>query len=114
MTRRAPAFRFAGAALFAGAAAWALQQQVGYVAASWLCGNDLGFVLALSVAALALLLGGGWLSWRVLVPHPAPDQSDLWRPRHFLALVSLLAALLFLFTILMQAAAAFFLPGCVG
>jgi hypothetical protein len=36
------------------------------------------------------------------------------RPRRFLGLVAVMAALLFLFAIILQAAAAFFLPGCVG
>jgi hypothetical protein len=108
----------AGAALFAGAGAWALQQQAGYVAVSWICGGAAsGPVFLLTGAALLLLAIGGWASWRALRLLFASDQtegSDRLRPRRFLGLVAVMAALLFLFTILLQAAAAFYLPGCVG
>jgi len=118
MTGRATSIHLSGAALFAGAAAWTLQQQGGYVAASWMCGN-LGkpAVWLFTLVALLVLVAGTWLSWRSLRPllHDSrTDESDIWRPRRFLSLVSLLVALLFLFAVLMQAAAAFFLPGCVG
>ena len=108
----------ASAALFAGAAAWALQQQGGYVAASWLCGN-LGrpAVWLFTLLAVALLVAGAWLSWATLRPllyDSGTEESDSGRPRRFLSLVSLMVALLFLFAVLMQGAAAFFLPGCVG
>ena len=108
----------ASAALFAGAAAWALQQQGGYVAASWLCG-DLGrpAVWLFTLLALLLLAVGSWISWGTLRPllyDRRTEESDISRPRRFLSLVALLVALLFLFAIAMQAAAAFFLPGCVG
>jgi hypothetical protein len=67
------------------------------------------------LAALVITGAGGWLSWRALQPLLSDirvGESDLWRPRRFLALVALMAGLLFLFAILMQAAAALFLPGC--
>ena len=118
MRERAIAIHLAGAALFAGAAAWALQQQGGYIVASWVCGQAAALPLwLLSFAAFILLAGGGWLSWQALRPFLNDIQvndSDVWRPRRFLSLVALMAALLFLFTILMQAGAALFLPGCVG
>ena len=118
MTDRATGIHMAGAALFAGAAAWTLQQQGGYVAASWLCGNaGKPAVWLFTLAALLLLAAGAWLSWGALRPllyDSRTAESDIWRPRRFLSLVALLVALLFLFAVLMQAAAAFFLPGCVG
>jgi hypothetical protein len=118
MKERAISAHLAGAALFAGVAAWALQQQGGYVAASWMCGNQgKPMVWLLTVAALVLLAAGSWLSWHTLRPLLHDDRtedSDISRPRRFLSLVALLAALLFLFAVLMQAAAAIFLPGCVG
>jgi hypothetical protein len=118
MSERTIAIHLAGTALFAGAAAWALQQQGGYIVASWLCGNAATVpVWLLTFTAFVLLAGGGWLSWQALRPLLSDirvNASDLWRPRRFLSLVALMAALLFLFTILMQAAAALFLPGCVG
>ena len=117
---KAPALgiRLAGTALFAGAAAWTLQQQAGYVAASWRCGPAAaGPVWILTAVAALILVLGGWLSWQALRPllrEHAVQAADALRPRVFLGIVALMGALLFFFTILLQAAAAFFLPGCVG
>jgi hypothetical protein len=117
MTGRASTLSIAGAALFASAAAWALQQQGGYIVVSWVCGPAASRpVWLLTAVALMLLAVGTWLSWRAMLFLAAGDNeaSDLLRPRRLLALIGLMAALLFLFTILLQAVAAFFLPGCVG
>jgi hypothetical protein len=114
MRGQAIAIHFAGAALFAGAAAWALQQQAGYVVSSWLCHYDAGPIWLVTAMALAILLAGSWLSWQVLRLAGNSDSSDLWRPRRFLSLVGLMMAMLFLFPILLQAVAAAYLPGCVG
>ena len=117
MKEHAIGIHLASAALFAGAAAWALQQQGGYVIASWACGYDIGSIWSLTLAALLIVGAGGWLSWRALQPllsDTGVRDSDLWRPRRFLSMVALMAAFLFLFAILMQAAAALFLPGCTG
>jgi hypothetical protein len=118
MTARTLGIRLAGAALFAGAAAWTLQQQAGYVAVSWVCGPAAaGPVWLLTAVAVLLLAVGGWVSWqglRSLIGDGGVEASDLLRPRRFLSLVALMAGLLFLFTILLQAGAALFLPGCVG
>jgi hypothetical protein len=118
MTAQALGIRLAGAALFAGAAAWALQQQAGYVAVSWVCGPAAaGPVWLLTAVAVLILALGGWGSWQglqALLGDSGVEASDLLRPRRFLGAVALMAALLFLFTILLQAAAALFLPGCVG
>ena len=104
----------AGAALFAGAGAWALQQQAGYVGVSWFCGDVTGPVSLLTLVAVLLLLTGAYLSLGALRPRLPDNRTDIGRPRRFLALVGLMSVLLFLFAILMQAAASFFLPGCVG
>jgi hypothetical protein len=114
-TRAATGIHLASAALFAGAAAWFLQQQAGYVIASWACHYDVEPIWLLTAVGFVLLLTGGWFSWQALRPDTATNaHSDIWRPRRFMALVALMGALLFLFAILMQAAAALFLPGCVG
>ena len=115
--RAAIGIHLAGAALFAGAAAWVLQQQAGYVIASWACHYDVEPIWLLMAIGFVLLLAGGWFSWQALCPFPDATLiagSDVWRPRRFMAVVALMGALLFLFAILMQAAAALFLPGCVG
>lgn len=117
MKERAVGIHLAGAALFAGAAAWTLQQQAGYVIASWACHYDILPIWALTAIAFLLLAVGGWASWQALRPLLSDirvNDSDVGRPRRFISLVALMAGLLFLFAILMQAAAALFLPGCAG
>lgn len=117
MKQSAMAVHLAGAALFAAAAAWTLQQQAGYVIASWRCGYDIAPIWLLTAIAFLMLGFGGWLSWRALRPlldQSSASRTDFWRPRQFLSMVGYMAILLFLFAILMQAGAAFFLPGCVG
>jgi hypothetical protein len=115
MKVRNPGISLVGAALFAGAAAWTLQQQGGYIAASWVCGPAAGRpVWSLTVAALILLAMGCWFSWRPLRLLLAGDARPAAQPYRFLGLVALMAAALFLFAILLQAGAALFLPGCLG
>jgi hypothetical protein len=117
MKAGASTISLAGAALFAGAVAWTLQQQGAYVAVSWICGPAASRpVWLFTAAALATLAIGTWASWHTWRRSPAigSETSDVLRPRRFLGLVSLGAALLFLFAILLQAGAALFLPGCLG
>jgi hypothetical protein len=107
----------AAAGLFAGAAAWALHQQGGYSIASWVCGAAAGPIWSVTIFALILLLAGGWLSWRalrLLAADGGAFAGARQRPRHFLALIGVMATLLFLFAILLQAGAVLFLPGCTG
>jgi hypothetical protein len=106
----------AGAGLFMGAGAWALHQQTSYIIASWRCGTAAGNLWIVSAAALFVLAASIWLSWgalRALVIDSSPN-TVFRRPRRFLAVVGLLAALLFLFAIFLQASAALFLPGCAA
>jgi hypothetical protein len=107
----------AGAGLFAGAAAWTLHQQGGYSIASWVCGGAAGPVWSVTILALVLVLGGGWFSWRalrLLAADGGAFAGARQRPRHFLALIGVMAAFLFLFAIFLQAGAVLFLPGCTG
>jgi hypothetical protein len=100
--------------LFAGAVAWSLHQQISYIAASWICGRDTGLMLTFFAMTAAILLAGAFLSWRFCRFFPTADRrlDENGRPRHFLVSVSLLAAALFFFAIILQTAASFFLPGC--
>jgi hypothetical protein len=102
----------AGMSLFTAATAWTLQQTAGYVVASWRCFYDQLPIWLLTGMALLLIGAGVWASAQVF--GHGFDQSDMSRPRHFLGVVALMAAPLFLFAILLQAAAALYLPGCVG
>ena len=104
----------AAAGLFTGAAAWALQQQASYVLASIACASGQTALWGVGALALLLLAAGFALSlfayWRL---RKDPRQDD-GRPSRFLAQVGIMAAALFLFAIVLQIAAFFFLPVCVS
>jgi hypothetical protein len=114
MTARAWA-SLAGVGLFTAVAAWALHQQAGYLLASWACEKAAIGIWISGLLAVLLLLAGAILSslsfkrtQRGSLPQTAP------RPRWFMAIIALMASALFLFALILQMAAPFFLPGCVG
>ena len=100
-----------GAGLFAGAAAWALHQQVGYILATWACDDAAAGVWISAAITMFVLLAGAILSFAAIGQF---RYAGAPQPRGFLALVSLMAAALFLFALALQTAAALFLPGCIG
>jgi hypothetical protein len=104
---------WAGLAL--GPGAWGLSTQANYSLVSWSCtapANPIGLVaLVLMLTALA----GAAISWRAWYVAGATRNILLQedgRPGSFLALLSMLIALLFAAVILMQGAAALVLTGC--
>jgi hypothetical protein len=103
---------FSAAALFAGALAWAVHQQTGYLIASWACERPAQAIWLTGVVALLMLVGGAALS--IIALRRLSGGTEGNRPRRFLAQVSIMMALVFLFALALQAAAALFLPGCVG
>lgn len=103
----------AGAGLFAGAAAWALHQQAGIIIASWSCEESTKYIWVSGLLAGILLVGGGVISGAALGATRWLTE-DAGRPRRFLATISCMALGMFLFALVLQVAAAFFLPGCVG
>jgi hypothetical protein len=104
----------AGAGLFAGVVAWALLQQAGIVMASWACQSAARGIWLSGAAALIVLLLGALASALALRAAPDDASGHAPRPRHFLAIVALMGAALFLFAIALQVAAPLFLPGCIG
>jgi hypothetical protein len=103
-----------GAGLFAGAAAWALHQQTGVIIASWACGEAASGIWIGGAIAGLLLLAGAAMSGLGLRGAWVGAPEHIARPRRFLAIVALMASALFLFALLLQVAASFFLPGCLG
>jgi hypothetical protein len=104
-----------GTGLFAAAFAWAMHQQTGIILASWVCSGAAHAIWLTTAVTGLLLLGGIILSGLGLSAARAgrlPEETA--RPRRFIAIVSLMAGALFLFALGLQAAAAIFLPGCVG
>jgi hypothetical protein len=100
------------AGLFAGAAAWAMHQQVGYIEASWACGRTAAPVIWLTGAVATVVLLTGTLLSALALRRAGLGEGE--RPHRFMATVSLMAAALFLFALALQAVAALFLPGCIG
>jgi hypothetical protein len=105
-----------GLGLFAAATAWAVHQQADYVFASLACNH--GVVLMSCATALALIILAAAASAAIRVPRSGEaaerEPDDVLRPRKFLASMSLLAVLLFLFAVFLQASATLFLPSCTG
>lgn len=95
--------------LFAGAAAWAVQHQVGADANAWDCRSaGAGLVIGLGIACALATAAGGWISWRA----GEPDEADLAQNRRFARAVGVLAAGVFLLAILLQSLAGVLVPAC--
>lgn len=114
---KSPLFlRLSSAGLFLAAIVWGAHQMLAYLVASWACN---GATTALKLAAVAAVFGvliGGWLTLRAMDALRATYQASAQsrRTRTFLAHISLMAVLLFLFAIVLQVAAVLFLPGCTA
>jgi hypothetical protein len=99
--------------LFAGPLAWAVSTQLNYVLAPWGCAHDLRIVPAVAVVLAVLALAGGALSWRAYTCGGASFKAERdVRTERFVAMLGIMAALLFALVILMQGAAALILNGC--
>jgi hypothetical protein len=110
-TRTLTALSSAG--LFVAAAAWSLHQQADYILASLACANGNLTMSVVTALALLAMAGAGIATWMVIRRDAARGEGEVQRPRRFLISVSLLALLLFLFAIFLQASAPLFLPSCV-
>jgi hypothetical protein len=68
------------AGLYAGAAAWGANTQLGYAVVPWACAHDVRIIIPLLALLLATLsVAGGFLSWRALeaVRTAGPPASSL-------------------------------------
>jgi hypothetical protein len=92
--------------LIAGPALWALTTQAGQILPYRDCAQHLHFSAILGLACAILALGSGYISSRSERMRIGP------RTLGFVAALSVLAALIFAFAILLQAAAALILSGC--
>jgi putative copper export protein len=98
------------AGLFLGALAWFGHNQVSN-AVYWDC--RLGGALLTAGTAIgfgALAIVGGLISWAGRAAPPS--STDRPESRAFGSVVGVMAAAIFLFTILLQALAGFIVPGC--
>ncbi|HXV01149.1 MAG TPA: hypothetical protein VG166_11685 [Caulobacteraceae bacterium] len=109
------AARFAAAGLFAGALAWALHQQAGYIIAAFSCARGGLRIWWVGVLALAILVAGALASWFAMRRQAPPaGMRDSGHTIRFLATIALMAAGLFLFAIALQASAVLFLAPCLS
>jgi hypothetical protein len=94
------------AALAGAALGWFLSQQTGSDLVFIHCGAASPLaILLIGLVALALVLAGAWLSWRI--GRRGDDE-----PRRFVAWIGLLTAALLGLAIIVQTAAAFIIPRC--
>lgn len=103
----------AWAGLFGGAAGWALHHQVGSASNFARCTvADGRLALATGLLAAAIVLVSGWLSWTVWRRGGGGYSTSDEAAGRFLSAVSLMAAALFLLTILTQVVAGLIVPAC--
>ena len=99
--------RFGWAGLLSGPGAWALNTQLGYALAPWICAHQMNLVPYLAAASAMLALLGALVSahvWR----RTGEDQATT----HFIAVMSTFIALLFALVIVMQGASGLFFTAC--
>jgi hypothetical protein len=102
----------ASAGFFLAPVAWALHQQTSYMLVPVSCAERAMILPPVTVGAVILALLGGYIAytgWRAL-PEKAEDRH--LRVGRFLAGLSLLFTAMFLFAILLQAAAMLILNSC--
>jgi TRAP-type C4-dicarboxylate transport system permease small subunit len=103
----------AWAGLFGGAAGWALHHQIGSTSNFARCPFADGRLdLAVGVLALAIVLASGWLSWTAWRGAGGRATDSQEAAGRFVPAVSMMAAGLFLLTILTQMIAGLIVPAC--
>jgi hypothetical protein len=93
----------ASTGLLAAVTLWAVNMQLGEMLPAWQCRAQNGALGLTSIFAVLLALVSGAVSWR----SPWPSRAG-W----FWSRLCALAAVLFAFALLLQAAAGFMLTGC--
>jgi hypothetical protein len=103
------------AGLAAGPLAWALAFQIAYLLVPDTCGEHVFGIVFVSLLGILVCAAGGLLSWRAYGRLDAVHRSGapgIVDPYRFLAGLSVLAASLFAFTLLLQAIASLIFHGC--
>ena len=98
------------AGLIAGVLGAGLAHQIGSDSNQHACwDNGAGLIIAVGLLCLALVAGGGFLSWQIWQRRDHERQT-----RRFIALISMLAAGLFAFAILLPMIGSIIIPRCFG
>jgi hypothetical protein len=101
--------------LLVGASAWAISTQLGYSLVSRNCDLAAGVIPLIAAICLAMAIIGGALSlptWHADERQTVQAGGGDTRPRGFFAVISVLAALIFLLAILLQGVASLIVSGC--
>ena len=102
-------------ALFIGPVAWFFDQGLGYAVMKWVCASgNTGVLTAISVAALAMTLGGGWLGWSLFAQTRGArvDGGSQVDRSQFLALVAIGFNALIALLIVIAASSRYILSPC--
>jgi hypothetical protein len=103
----------AWAGLFGGAGGWALHHQLGSTSNFARCpAADGGLDFAVGLVACLFVLISGWLSWTAWRRAGGATDAAEESAGRFVPAISLMAAALFLLTILVQMAAGLIVPAC--
>lgn len=103
--------------MLAAPVAWLLHLAVSYALVGTTCRSGSAWIHhAVSAAALAIAIPGGWAAWKEWKSTPKDEESA---PRarhrtHFLAISGIVNSLFFGLIIILTWAAAFVVPPCVG
>jgi hypothetical protein len=103
----------AWAGLFGGFAGWALHHQIGSSSNFARCSTANGWlVIAVGLVACLIIVASGALSWTAWRGGGGAGDSSHEAAGRFVPAVSLMAAALFLLTVLVQMTAALIVPAC--
>lgn len=112
--QRTPMRDWPAAGVFAGAGAWAVSMQANYALAQWSCAHQMRVVPFVALLLAAISMTGGFVSWRSLKMRSARGafSHDGGRPRSFLAVIGIGAAMLFTIVIILHGLAGLMMSGC--
>jgi hypothetical protein len=102
--------------ILAGPVAWAFDLMASYALVKWVCRtHNYGVLTLISIASLAVVVGGAALSWTALVRTANDEPTDGGHPRQrarFMAVLGLATCALFTLQILAGAIPRWMLDAC--
>jgi hypothetical protein len=102
--------------ILAGPVAWAFDLMASYAVVKWVCHTSrYGLFQSITIASLAIVVGGAVISWTALTRTTTDDEIDGGRPRQrarFMALLGLATCGLFALQILAGAVPHWMLDAC--
>jgi hypothetical protein len=104
------------AGILAGPVAWAFDLEASYAVVKWACHTqNQGVFPLITIVSLAVVVGGGVLSWNALMRTSNETSTDSSRPRQrarFMAVLGLASCALFALQILAGAIPTWVLDAC--